>query len=91
MGFSSGAIRKAEDRQDKYDGLGTWCARCCENIGLAKSCVIPRIPIDKGGPKKAENCVVLCHKCYSEIGEAHPSTIPYSELPCFKVERVLRY
>jgi len=83
--FSINARIVAEDRQDKNDGWGPWCARCCQNIGLAETFAIPRIPFAKGGTRKADNCVILCNKCYLEIGEDHPEIIPYSELPCFKV------
>ena len=85
MLFSLGARTKAKIRQDKKDGWGVWCAKCCKNIGLAESHAIPRIPIAKGGTLKAENCVILCEECYHKTGENHPEEIPYSELPCFKV------
>ena len=84
MNFSIGARTNAEVRQDKNDGFGVWCAKCCKNIRLAEY-AIPRIPIAKGGTLKAENCVILCEECYLRIGEHHPEEIPYSELPCFRV------
>lgn len=87
MKFSIGTIEVAEDRQDKNDGFGTWCAKCCKNLGLVDGYPIPRIPISAGGTLKADNCVILCEKCYIEIGEDHADTIPYSELPCFKVSK----
>ena len=88
MKFSINARIVAEDRQDRNDGWGPWCAKCCENIGLAESYVIPRIPIAKGGSLKADNCVILCEKCYGEIGEHHTETIPYRELQCFEIKEV---
>lgn len=44
---------------------------------------IPRIPIEKGG-KTAENCVIVCPKCYSSIGQDGTKTIPYSNLPHYR-------
>ena len=48
MKFSVNARLVAEDRQDKNDGWGPWCARCCENFGFAETFAIPRIPFAKG-------------------------------------------
>ncbi len=83
MGFSYWANNKAGHRQDRKDGRGTLCAKCC--IDIIVPYAIPRVPIDKGGDWKTENCVVLCYKCYLEIGDNHPEVIPHSELPCFKI------
>ena len=85
MKFSVNARLVAEDRQDKNDGWGPLCARCYENFRFAETFAIPRIPFAKGGTQKADNCVILCNKCYLEIREDHPEIVPYSELPCFKV------
>jgi len=85
MTFSGMTPYNASLRQDKFDGKGTWCARCCENIGLANEYAIPRIPIAQGGKKNIDNCVILCEKCFQEIGFDHPDVIPYTDLPCFKV------
>lgn len=87
MQFSLGAKEVALDRQDRNDGLGSYCAKCCDNLGLFDGYAIPRIPITKGGTMKGDNCVILCEKCFLEIGENHTGTIPYSELPCFNVSQ----
>jgi len=85
MAFAGRTIYSAGFRQDKKDGYGTWCAMCCINVGLAREYPIPRIPIAKGGDWSANNCVILCEKCFAKIGFDHIDEIPYSELPCFKV------
>ena len=86
MPFTWRTVYSAGLRQDKRDGLGTCCARCCENIGLAKEYPIPRIPIGQGGRRDTDNCVILCAKCIDEVGGLdHPDEIPYSGLPCFRV------
>ena len=85
MAFTWRTTYSAGLRQDRKDGWGTWCARCCRNIGLAKEYAVPRIPIAQGGNWKIENCVILCEECFLEVGFDHLEEIPYSELPCFKV------
>jgi hypothetical protein len=90
MKFPVAAIDVARDRQDRNDGLGVSCARCCRRI---KSIIpiasiewyaIPRIPVEQGG-RKADNCVIVCPDCYREIGQDGTKTIPLSELPCYEV------
>ena len=43
-----------------------------------------RIPIKQGGNRKIENYVILCPKCFAEIGQDSNKIIPYSELPYFE-------
>ena len=83
--FSNWAIKKAEIRQDKKDGLGVWCAMCKTNIGLAKEHAIPRVPIAKNGTYKHDNCIIVCEKCFDETGANHAEEIPYSKLPYYRV------
>ena len=88
MGFTPRTIAVATDRQCKLDGMGFWCAKCCENIGpFIPYYAIPRIPIAKGGRWKINNCVIVCEKCFKEIEFDHTETIPYEELPCFEVPK----
>jgi len=35
--------------------------------------------------RKADNCIIVCSECYREIGQDGTKTIPFSELPCYKV------
>jgi hypothetical protein len=67
------------------------CARCGEYLFLKIVLpqrfgwhAIPRIPIEQGGSRKAENCVIVCPKCYDEIGQDNTKVIPYSALPHFE-------
>jgi len=87
MGFNPWTIQKAEDRQDRGDGKGPLCAKCCKGTWL-NSYPIPRIPITKAGTWKVENCIILCKKCYLEIGENHTEEIPLDGLRCFTVSKV---
>lgn len=85
MSFSIGAIMKASMRQYDDQGMGTPCARCGEYLDMTAPqgqawFAIPRMPIKKGG-KKAENCIIICPKCFTLIGQDGTKTIPYSALP----------
>ena len=88
MKFHDNAVMKASMRQYDGQGMGIPCARCKTWLDTIPKegeswYAIPRIPIKKGG-KKADNCVIVCPKCYFEIGQDGTKTIPYSELPYFK-------
>ncbi len=86
MVFTPRTIYAAGERQDKHDGLGSWCARCQKNIGLSKEYYVPRIPIEKGGRYNTDNCVILCKKCSGEVGGFnHPNEIKFGELPYFRI------
>jgi len=85
MRFSAGAISKASFRQYDDKGMGTPCAKCGEYLDMLGAqdqvwFAIPRVPVEKGG-KKAENCIIVCPKCFSSIGQDETKTIPYSHLP----------
>lgn len=88
MKFHANAINKAQWRQYDGRGMGFPCARCGEYTDpFAKEgkdwFAIPRVPVEKGG-KKADNCVIVCPKCYIIIGQDGTKIIPLSELPYFK-------
>ena len=86
MSFHINARFAAEGRQSKNDGLGPRCAKCYKPMIALEPDAVPRVPFAKGGSKKADNCVLLCDKCYLEVGgENHPDVIPHSELPYFRV------
>jgi len=88
MRFSDGAISKASFRQYDDEGMGTPCAKCGEYLDMLAPqgqgwFAIPRIPVEKGG-KKAENCIIVCPKCFSLIGQDGTKTIPYGALPHYR-------
>lgn len=86
MKFAPRVILRARGRQDRKDGMGFLCARCGETLNpFFRWYAIPRIPKSKGGNRKIENCVILCPKCYLEIGQDNTKEIPYRELPYFEV------
>ena len=73
----------AMDRQSKMDGYGSWCARCGAGLWDFKQQSVPRVPVTKGGDKKASNCVVLCHDCFSKIENPGKEIIPWSTIPYY--------
>jgi len=88
MRFSSAAISKASFRQYDNQDMGTPCAKCGKHLDMLAIqkqswFAIPRIPVEKGG-KTAENCVIVCPKCYSSIGQDGTKTIPFSDLPHYR-------
>lgn len=87
MRFSEVTKSVAFSRQCRRDGQGrgAFCAKCCNEVGLTFDPYhVPRIPIAKGGRWTKDNCIVLCEKCFSEIGFDHPEIISWSELPCYR-------
>ena len=91
FGFSRGAISKAKVRQDDGQGMGIPCARCgAYGLSIFTEGIdwfaIPRIPIGQGG-KVGDNCVIVCPKCFKEIGQDGTKEIPFSELPYFVGKR----
>ena len=88
MNFQDLAIDAAFRRQ--FDGLtlGGTCAKCGEYIDRHTSkgqgwYAIPCIPIKIGGTK-SNNCVIVCPKCFHEIGQDGTKTIPLSALPFYE-------
>ena len=85
MGFTKGTVSASFTRQCRKDGQGrgAYCARCCENVGFTLTPDhVPSVPIAKGGRWNKENCIILCKKCFLEIGFDHPEVI--DELPCYR-------
>jgi len=88
MRFSAGAISKASFRQYDDQGMGTPCAKCGKYLNMFTTqergwFAIPRMPVEEGG-KKAENCIIVCPKCFSSIGQDGTKTIPYGDLPHYR-------
>ena len=85
--FSRKAIIKAQERQDDMQDMGITCARCGEHCKSPREGIdwfaIPFVPIEQGG-KSGENCVIVCPKCYEEIGQDGTKEIPSTALPHFK-------
>jgi len=86
MRFTQRTVLAAFTRQrSRKVGYGADCARCCENVGPTFNPYhVPRVPLQKGGTRKTENCIILCNKCFSEIGFDHPEIISLDELPCYR-------
>ena len=83
MGFSRVTVSAAFTRQCRKDGLGAYCARCCENVGPTFTpYYVPSVPIAKGGRWTKDNCIILCKKCFLEIGFDHTEVV--DELPCYR-------
>ncbi len=82
MAFSELVKRSASYRQSKWDGWGTWCAKCGTALAGKKADTTPRTPIEKGGKWDAENCVILCNECYGKIG-SHQEKLSDAEIPYF--------
>lgn len=91
MYFTPRVTSRARDRQSKMGSWGSWCARCGEFINpLLKErrtkggwYAVPRVPKELGGRRTIDNCVILCPKCWVEIGKDNTKEIPYSMLPYF--------
>jgi len=94
--FPRASIDKAMARQYDGQGLGDVCAKCggyinpLEDIPIAIQGrdyeAIPIVPIEEGG-KSADNCAVVCPKCFKKVGQDGTKEIPFSELPYFGSER----
>lgn len=68
MAFTELVKNSASYRQSKWDGWGTWCAKCGQAMAGKKVEVTQRTPTEKGGKWDAENCVILCPDCFKKIG-----------------------
>ena len=82
MAFTELAKRIAAYRQTKWDGWGTWCAKCGTPLAGKKVEVTQRTPSDKGGDWEADNCVVLCADCFAKIGD-HKERLTDAEIPYY--------
>ena len=85
MRFNSRTELVAEQRQDRHDGYGPVCAICGRYTFFGGTNAVPRIPIEQGGTRKAENCIILCTNCFRAIDQDRVKPIPYSDLPFYKV------
>ena len=87
--LTSRIVLLAYERQSPNDGEGAFCGHCDTrvNIWLGNMVAIPRIPFASGGKRDNLNCIVVCPKCYSELGEGN-RTIEFSELPHYRVRKI---
>ena len=89
FGFTIRVVGNAQDRQYDGGGRGFQCAVCggyqhgAEDVGWF---AIPRIPIQQGR-KISDNCVIVCAKCAKTLGQDGTKTIPFSELPFYRVSK----
>jgi hypothetical protein len=78
MAFTDLTKYRASLRQSKWDGWGSWCAKCGEGLAGRKADATQRTPSDNWG---VDNCVVLCAECFEKIGkrkvELSNAEIPY--------------
>jgi hypothetical protein len=82
MAFSELTKQLASYRQSKWDGWGSWCAKCGIGIAGSKVEVIQRTPLEKGGKWDVDNCVILCRDCFEKIGN-HKDELSDAEIPYF--------
>jgi len=82
MSFKEQAIYNARFRQTRlHSHEGSDCACCGKNLFPSRGKPIPIVPQDKGGNWKADNCAIVCSKCFDELGGfEHPNLIPLSKL-----------
>jgi hypothetical protein len=83
MAFTELTKQLASLRQSKFDGWGTWCAKCGTGLAGKKAEVTQRTPSEKDGKWDVDNCVVLCPKCFKAIGN-HTDILADSEIPNFQ-------
>jgi hypothetical protein len=81
--------RKQQSKNSQKESI---CAKCGEELNplALKSTykggfhVTWRIPIENGGLRTTNNCILLCNKCYQEFrGENNTKEIPLRELPYY--------
>ena len=85
MLFNGSVELKAMDRQSKNDGYGSWCAMCGAGLWGYFPPSVPRVPVSKGGDKRAPNCVMVCRKCFSKINNPGKEEIPWSAIPYYNL------
>ncbi len=83
MAFSDLIKLSASYRQSKWDGWGSWCARCGTALAGKKAEVTQRTPAEKGGKWDVDNCVVLCADCFGKIG-SHQDALSDAEIPYYR-------
>jgi hypothetical protein len=80
MLFSPRVELIAMERQSWMDGYGSWCAMCGAGLWDFTEQSFPRVPISKGGNKKADNCVIVCRKCFSKLVNPGKEIIPWEAI-----------
>ena len=85
MLFNPVVISDAMDRQSKMDNYGSWCAMCGAGLWALRHEAVPRVPVSKGGDRRAANCVVVCLDCLSKIKNPGKEEIPSSAIPYYIV------
>lgn len=85
-GFNWIITNLAIARQDPKDGLDFRCAGCGRRATeFIEYSAVARIPIDKGGRKTADNCVILCKdRCFPKIAQDETREISFNEIPYYK-------
>ncbi len=83
MIFSPRVELIAGDRQSQMDGYGSWCAMCGKGLWYIFPKSVPILPISKGGNKKAENSILICDKCFSELDSPGKTEIPMKDIPYY--------
>jgi len=64
MAFTDLVKQLAAYRQSKWDGWGSWCAKCGTGLAGKKVETVQRTPAEKGGKWDVDNCVILCPDCF---------------------------
>jgi 5-methylcytosine-specific restriction endonuclease McrA len=82
MAFTDLTRLSASYRQSKWDGWGSWCARCGVALAGKKAEAVQRTPAEKGGQWDVDNCVILCPDCFKKTG-SHKDGLPDSEIPYY--------
>ena len=85
MLFNGRVELQAMDRQSKMDGYGSWCAMCGAGLWGYFPPSVPRVPVSKGGDKRAANCVMLCSDCFSKLKNPGKEEISWSAIPYYSV------
>lgn len=87
MIWNDNIIKVVNARQYDGKGMGLSCAKCGRHTtdsDFGNMSYISRIPITQGG-KVADNCMMVCSKCFDELGQDGTKTIPVNDLQFFDV------
>lgn len=82
MSFSDLTKMRASYRQSKWDGWGSWCAKCGTALAGETAEVTQRTPTEKGGDFSTANCVVLCTDCFTTVKD-HEERLSDAEIPYY--------
>jgi hypothetical protein len=80
MAFSGITKYRASLRQSKWDGWGSWCAKCGTALAGKKAEVTQRVV---GKDWDFDNCVVLCPDCFEKIG-SHKNKLTDTQIPYYQ-------